>query len=97
MNTLNIAPNSVDQLGMLLAQIADLTNQADKIKDSMKDAATVSDVKVFEGSLFKSTFIESNRAVVDYKKLLVDLNVSTDTIELYTKTTAVFSIKTTSR
>jgi len=97
MTTLNIAPNSVDQLGMLLAQIADLTKQADAIKDSMKDVATSSDVKSFEGSLFKSTFIESNRAVVDYKKLLADLNVAAETVEQYTKTTAVFSIKTTSR
>lgn len=97
MTTLNIAPNSVDQLGMLLAQIADLTKQADAIKDSMKEVCTSSDVKVFEGSLFKSTYIESNRAVVDYKKLLADLQVTAETVEKYTKTTAVFSIKTTSR
>lgn len=97
MTTLNIAPNSVDQLGMLLAQIAELTKQADAIKDSMKDVATAGDTKVFEGSLFKSTFVESNRAVVDYKKMLADLEIAAETVEKYTKTTAVFSIKTTSR
>ena len=32
--------NTVDELGMLQAQIADLTAKADAIKDAMKDIAT---------------------------------------------------------
>ena len=88
----------VDELGLLLAQIADLTAKADKIKDEMKDAATLpGGDKVFQGNLFKATVIESNRSVVDYKKMLSDLGISPEKVAQYTKVTAVFSVKTTAR
>jgi hypothetical protein len=88
---------NVDLLGTLLAQIADLTKQADSIKDSIKEEASLSGEKVFEGELFKATYIESNRATVDYKALCADLGITADQLAQYTKTTAVFSVKTTSR
>ena len=88
---------SVDTLGDLLAQIADLTKQADAIKDSIKDAASAGGPKVVEGTLFKATYIESNRSGVDYKALCADLGVTSEQLAKYTKTTAVFSVKVTSR
>lgn len=97
MNVTEIALNQVDELGMLLAQIADLTAKADAIKDSIKDAATSGGDKVYEGAMYKATFMESNRSTIDYKKLCSDLGVSTDVLSKYTKVTAVFSVKTTSR
>ena len=55
---------SVDVLGATLAQIADLTKQADKIKDSFKDVATLpGGAHVFEGAMFKATVIEADRKV----------------------------------
>jgi len=94
----NINALTVDTLGGLLAQIAELTKQADMIKDALKDQATAPNgSKVFEGALFKSTVIESNRSVVDYKALLASLNVADDVIAQFTKTTAVFAVKTTSK
>lgn len=92
-----IGLNQVDELGMLLAQIADLTAKADAIKDSIKDAATSGGDKVYEGAMFKATFIETNRSTVDYKKLCADIGVTADQLAAYTKTTAVFSVKTTTR
>jgi len=90
--------NTIDTLGALLAQIADLTKQADLIKDELKDSATAPNgSKVFEGDMFKATVIESNRATVNYKKLLADLGVTEDTVAKYTSTSAVFSVKVTSR
>jgi hypothetical protein len=89
--------SSADELGTLLAQIATLTKQADAIKDAMKDIASSSDVKVFEGALFKSTYVEADRSVTDWKKLAKDLAIPADKVAEYTNTTAVFSIKTTSR
>jgi len=90
--------NTIDTLGTLLAQIADLTKQADQIKDELKDSATAPNgSKVFEGDMFKATVIESNRATVNYKKLLADLGVTEDTVAQYTSTSAVFSVKVTSR
>jgi len=98
MNPIDITLTSVDQLGLLLAQIADLTKQADAIKDGIKEAATApGGQKVYEGNLFKATFVESNRSTVDYKSLCADLGVTADQLAQYTKTTAVFSVKTTSR
>jgi hypothetical protein len=95
---MNQMMTEVDVLGSVLAQIADLTKQADKIKDQFKDLATLPEgAKVFEGVLFKSTVIEADRKTVDYKKMMADLGVSDDTIAQYTSVTAVFSVKTTSR
>jgi hypothetical protein len=88
---------SVDTLGTLLAQIADLTKQAEAIKDNIKDSASAGGAKVIEGAIFKATYIESNRSGVDYKALLAELNAPAELIAKHTKTTAVFSVKVTSR
>ena len=97
MNANDLNLNQVDVLGNLLAQIADLQKQAEVIKDSIKDSASAGGDKVVEGALFKATYIESNRSVVDYKKLLKDLGISAEKVAEYTSTTAVFSVKVTSR
>jgi len=94
---MNNIQNPADQLGMLLAQIAELTKQADAIKDRMKDAATSGGPTVFEGSFFKSTFTESNRETIDHKAVYAHLDVDPTILKHFTKTTAVFAIKTTSR
>jgi len=88
---------TVDTLGHLLAQIAELTKQADAIKDGIKDSASLGGAKVVEGNLFKATYIESNRSVVDNKALLAELGATAEQIARHTKTTAVFSVKVTSR
>ena len=90
--------NNIDVLGTLLAQIADLEAQAAAIKDDLKDAATAPNgCAVFEGTLFKATVIESNRSTVDWKRLSADLGIDAETLAKYTKTSAVFSVKVTSR
>ena len=102
---------SVDTLGSLLAQIKDLTDQADAIKDSIKDSASAGGAKVVEGAIFKATYSETNRSSVDYKKILAALTVllqeqnkEIDANKLVaglvasnTHTTAVFTVKVTSR
>ena len=92
-----ITSNSVDTLGQLLAQIAELTKRADAIKDAIKDNASAGGDKVVEGDLFKATYIESNRSVVDHKALYAALGISAEQVAQYTKTTAVFSVKVTSK
>ena len=90
--------NNVDTLGKLLAQIADLTKQADAIKDGLKDSATAPNgSNVFEGDIFKATVVESNRSTIDWKQLSADLGISADVLAKYTKTAAVFAVKVTSR
>jgi hypothetical protein len=93
----DISLTQVDVLGHLLAQIAELTKQADAIKDGIKDAASAGGDKVVEGNLFKATYIESNRSVVDNKALLAELGATAEQIARHTKTTAVFSVKVTTR
>jgi hypothetical protein len=97
MKTNDIQLTQVDVLGNLLAQIAELTKQADSIKDGIKDSASAGGDKVVEGNLFKATYIESNRSVVDNKALLAELGATAEQIARHTKTTAVFSVKVTSR
>jgi hypothetical protein len=90
--------NTVDELGMLQAQIADLTAKADAIKDAMKDIATRPGAgNKFEGAIFKATVVESNRSTVNYKKLMTDLGIDETILVDYTTVTAVFSVKVTSR
>lgn len=97
MNANDISLTNIDKLGMLLAQIADLTAQADKIKDEIKDAATLGAGNVFEGNLFKATVVESNRKVVDWKAIAKVCDIPEDVIIDNTSVTAVFSVKTTTR
>jgi hypothetical protein len=97
MKSNDIQLTQVDVLGNLLAQIAELTKQADFIKDGIKDTASAGGDKVVEGNLFKATYIESNRSVVDNKALLAELGATAEQIARHTKTTAVFSVKVTSR
>lgn len=98
MKSNDIAMTQVDELGYLLAQIADLTAKANAIKDDLKDIATLPNgAKVFEGNLFKATFSESNRTNVDYKAILKKYNVPAEVVAEFTKITPVFSITTSAR
>lgn len=94
----DIITTDIDRLGILLAEIDRLTKEADTIKDALKDSATLPGAsKEFVGNLFKATVIEADRKTTDYKKLIADLNIASDVVAKYTKTSAVFSVKTTSR
>lgn len=81
-----------DQLGALLAEIAILEEKADAIKKAMKETGGV-----HEGVLFRSTVIESNRSVTDWKALCASQGITADVVAAHTKTTAVYSVKTTSK
>jgi hypothetical protein len=97
MNANDLTISSVDTLGELLARIAELTAQADAIKDSIKDKASLGGAKVVEGALFKATYIESNRKTTDWKAIAEIYNIPDEVIIDNTKVTAVFSVKVTSR
>jgi hypothetical protein len=94
----DIVTTNIDRLGLLLAEIDRLTKEADLIKDDLKDAATAPNgSKEFIGNLFRAIVVESNRSTVDYKKLIADLGIAAETVAKYSKTSAVFSVKTTAR
>ena len=87
--------NQIDELGTLLAQIATLTKRAEAIKDGIKDSASMGGDKVIEGELFKATYIESNRSTFDKDAFIKEFGA--EAYAKYTKTSAVFSVKVTSR
>jgi hypothetical protein len=95
MNQADLKLNQADELGLLLAQIADLQAKADEIKDSLKDAASAGGDKVVEGELFRATYSESNRTTFDSKAFIKEF--VQDHYNKYTKESAVFSIRVTSR
>lgn len=86
---------SADTLGALLAQIKDLTDQAEAIKDAIKDSASKGGAKVVEGTLFKATYSETNRTVFDKDAFIKAFGA--DAYAKFTKTTAIFTVKVTSK
>jgi hypothetical protein len=88
---------TIDELGMLQAQIAELTKRAEEIKDAIKDDASLSGAKSFEGTLFKATYVETNRSTVDWKGIASVLSIPAELIAEHTKTAAVYSVKVTAK
>ena len=86
---------SVDTLGSLLAQIADLTKQAEAIKDSIKESASNGGAMVVDGAIFKATYSDSNVTTFDKDKFIKEHGA--DAYAKYTKTSARFTVKVTSR
>jgi hypothetical protein len=93
MQVIDVNLNSVDRLGMLLAQIADLEEQAEAIKNELKNG----NEGHVEGALYKACVTLSERKTVDNKAVFKEANVPAELIAKYTRTTAVISIKVTSR
>lgn len=96
MTTLTIT-HDVDTLGHLLAQIDALTTRANVIKDAIKDDASLGGDKVVDGDLFRATYSESNRSSVNTKKMYADLGITPEQIAKYTTTSAVYTVKVTSK
>lgn len=93
MKVIDIQITDIDKLGFLEDQIKQLKEQADAIKDTIKEAASLTGEKHYEGSLYCATYVEANVKNVDYKKLLTDLGITADTISQYTTTSARYTLK----
>ena len=92
--TLNTAAD-IDTLGTILANIAALEAKAEEIKKALKDEASLSGQKHFDGAIFRATYVESNRSTVDWKAIAKKLAIPADLIAAHTKTTGVYSVKVT--
>jgi hypothetical protein len=92
MQVLDIQITEVDQLGMLMAQIAELETQAEVIKNKLKQ-----NEGHIEGNLYKSCVTLSQRKTIDNKAVFAEANVPADLIAKHTKTTAVITLKVTAR
>ena len=99
---MNFTPSAVDQLGLLLAQIADLTKQADAIKKQIKEAGADGEldlddkgVAFVEGALFRATYSEFNSTVFDKEKFIKTYGEAFYT--MYTKQSASFQVRVKAR
>jgi len=93
MKTLDIVITNIDRLGMLMAQAADINEQIDALKDSIKNQGEGN----YEGSLYKANVKLSQRKVVDYKTIIAELNVPSNLVDAHTTTTASITLKITAR
>ena len=93
MKTLDIVITDIDRLGMLMAQAADINEQIDALKDSIKNRGEGN----YEGSLYKANVKLSQRKVVDYKTIIAELNVPSNLVDAHTTTTASITLKITAR
>jgi hypothetical protein len=86
-----ITGQDVDKLGVLLAQISDLTKQANDIKKAIKESSVIE----LEGALFRAVVIEQERTTYDTDVLK---NAVTDEIlELAKRESFCVSVKVTAR
>lgn len=83
----------IDTLGAILANIATLEARAEEIKKSLKERASLSGEKHFDGEIFRATYSESNRSSVDWKAIAAKLAIPADLIAAHTKTAAVYTVK----
>ena len=90
MNTIFIS--EVDRLGLLLAQIADLTKEANAIKAGIK---TDTRSKTFEGNLFRAVVIEQEKTTYDSEVLKTAADPAI--LELAKRESFVVSVKVTAR
>ena len=90
---LNTTAADIDTLGAILANIATLEARAEEIKKALKERASMSGEKHFDGEIFRATYSESNRSSVDWKAIAAKLAIPADLIAAHTKTTAVYTVK----
>ena len=96
---------SIDLLGELLSQIADLESQANAIKDSIKDDCSLTAIDAkgnqrldVEGVLFKAVCTASQRSTVDTKALYEAFGITEEVLAQYKKAPiAVYTVKVTAR
>ena len=90
---MNTITNDIDTLGSLLKEIADLEARAKKIKDAIKEDASMTGQKVWEGDEYKVNYVESNVSTVDWKAVAKELAIPAELIAKHTKTAARYTIK----
>lgn len=86
----SVTANDIDNLGLLLAQIADLTKQADEIKTRLKESG----VECKEGSLYNAVVVHQERTTYDPRKVELLLGAH---IKLVERTSESVSVRVTAR
>ncbi len=86
-----IIGQDIDKLGILLAQISDLTKQANDIKKSLKEST----FRELEGALFRAVVVEQDRTTYDVDVLKTA--ATPEILELAKRESFCMSVKVTAR
>lgn len=81
----------VDRLGVLLAQISDLTKEANDIKKALKEST----VRELDGALFRAVVVEQERTTYDTDVLKTA--ATSEILELAKRESFCVSVKVTAR
>lgn len=91
MNVIAITPSPIDELGMLKAQIADLTAKAEALKKDI----IAQGPGAYDGALFRATVSETSRSFIDAdlaRKFLTE-----KVLAKITKTSSTYTVRVVSR
>ena len=96
---------NVDLLGSLLAQIANLEEQAESIKNALKDECSLQELDSkgnqrldVDGNMFTAVCTGNQRSVVDTKSLYEAFGITEEVLANYKKPAkAVYTVKVTAR
>jgi hypothetical protein len=81
----------IDRLGVLMAQISDLSKEANEIKSALKDMGT----GVVEGNLFRAIVIEQERTTYDTD--ILKLVAAPEILELARRESVQMQVRVTAR
>lgn len=87
------ALTKIDELGALEAQIEVLQAKAKKIKDEIKEEASMTGQRIWEGEKYEALFTASNVSTVNWANITKILNIPAELIAQNTKTSARYSVK----
>ena len=88
-NTINAS--NIDRLGMIMAQISDLSKEANEIKSALKEQGK----GVVEGNLFRAVVIEQER--VFYDTDILKLVAAPEILELAMRESVQMQVRVTAR
>jgi hypothetical protein len=81
----------IDRLGVLMAQISDLSKEANEIKSALKDMGT----GVVEGNLFRAIVVEQERTTYDTD--ILKLVAAPEILELARRESIQMQVRVTAR
>jgi hypothetical protein len=89
----NTLETLVDKVGAMKKIVADYNREIKALEAEIKDQCQANGIKKVCGNVYNATYVEANRKVLDWKTLIDDMGVDSNTREKYTTTSAIFSLR----
>lgn len=88
---------TVDSLGEVKAQLAQLSAKEKQLKEQLISYAKFTDTAAFEGAYFRASVSSAIRQSVSWKSLVEDLGLSDADLEPYKSESTVVSVRVSAR